>query len=66
MFKLVLYRIVSLPFSIVAGISSALMTLMIVLDKPLHHIFGMQDEYDIGLDYMIDTFEELTEALKFG
>ena len=65
MFKKVLYGIVSLPLSIVAGVSSALMALMFVLDKPLRHIFGMQDDYNEGLDDLIDTFEELTEALKF-
>lgn len=65
MFKKVLYGIVSLPLSIVAGVSSALMALTFVLDKPVRHIFGMQDEYNEGLDDLIDTFEELTEALKF-
>ena len=65
MFKKVLYGIVSLPLSIVAGVSSALMTLMFVLDKPLRHIFGMQDDYNEGLDDLIDTFEELAETLKF-
>ena len=65
MFKKVLYGIVSLPLSIVAGVSSALMALMFVLDKPVRHIFGMQDEYNNGLDDLIDTFDELTETLKF-
>ena len=65
MFKKVLYEIVSLPLSIVAGVSSGLMALMFVLDKPVRHIFGMQNEYNEGLDDLIDTFEELTEALKF-
>ena len=66
MFKKVLYGIVSLPLSIVAGVSSALMALMFVLDKPVRYIFGMQDEYNEGLDDLIDTFEELAEALKFN
>lgn len=65
MFKKVLYGIVSLPLSIVAGVSSALMALMFVLDKPVRHIFGMQDDYNEGLDNLIDTFEKLAEALKF-
>lgn len=65
MFKKVLYGIVSLPLSIVGGVSSGLMTLTFVLDKPVRHIFGMQDEYNEWLDDLIDTFEELTEALKF-
>ena len=65
MFKKVLYGIVSLPLSIVAGVSSALMALMFVLDKPLRHIFGMQDDYNEGLDDLIDTFEEIMETLKF-
>ena len=65
MFKKVLYGIVSLPLSIVAGVSSGLMALMIVLDRPVRHIFGMQDIYNEGLDDLIDTFEEITEALKF-
>ena len=65
MFKKVLYEIVSLPLGIVAGVSSALMALMFVLDKPVRHIFGMRDEYNDELDDLIDTFEELTEALKF-
>ena len=65
MFKKVLYGIVSLPLSIVAGVSCALMTLMFVLDKPVQHIFGMKDEYNEGLDNLIDTFEELADALKF-
>ena len=65
MFKKVLYGIVSLPLSIVAGVSSALMALMFVLDKPVRYIFGMQDEYNEGLDDLIDTFEKLAEALKF-
>ena len=65
MFKKVLYGVVSLPLSIVAGVSSALMALMFVLDKPVRHIFGMQDDYNEGLDNLIDTFEKLAEALKF-
>ena len=65
MFKKVLYGIVSLPLSIVAGVSSALMSLTITLDKPVRHIFGMQDEYNEGLDDMIDAFEELRDILKF-
>lgn len=65
MFKKVLYGIVSLPLSIIAGVSSGLMALMLVLDKPVRYIFGMQDEYDEGLDDLTDTFEEIAEALKF-
>ena len=65
MFKKVLYGIVSLPLSIVAGVSSALMALMFVLDKPVRHIFWMQGDYNEGLDNLIDTFEKLAEALKF-
>ena len=65
MFKKVLYWIVSLPLGIVAGVSSLLMALMFVLDKPVRHIFGMQDDYNEGLDDLIDTFDELAETLKF-
>ena len=65
MFKKVLYGVVSLPLSIVACVSSFLMALMFVLDKPIRAAFGMKEEYNDGLDDLIDTFEELTEILKF-
>lgn len=65
MFKKVLYVIVSLPLSIVSVISSFLTALMFVLDKPIRAAFGMKEEYNNGLDDLIDTFEELTDALKF-
>ena len=65
MLKKVLYWIVSLPLSIVSFVSSFLTALMIVLDKPIRAAFGMKEEYNNGLNNLIDTFDELAETLKF-
>lgn len=65
MFKKVLYVIVTLPLSIVSFVLGFLLALIAVLDRPIRAAFGMKEEYNNGLDGLIDTFEELTDALKF-
>lgn len=65
MFKKVLYVIVTLPLSIVSFVLGFLLALIAVLDRPIRAAFGMKEEYNNGLDDLIDTFEELTDALKF-
>ena len=65
MFKIVLYGIVTLPLSIVSFVSSFLATLMVVLDKPIRAAFGMKEEYNNGLNGIVDMVNALKDALEF-
>ena len=65
MFKIVLYRIVTLPLCIVSFVSSFLLALMVVLDKPIRAAFGMKEEYNNGLNDLVDAVDELKDALEF-
>lgn len=63
--KSLLYGIVTLPLSIVSFVSSFLLALMIVLDKPIRAAFGMKEEYNNGLNGLVDTVNALKDALEF-
>ena len=65
MFKIVLYRIVTLPLCIVSFVSSFLLALMVVLDKPICAAFGMKEEYNNALNDLVDGVDTLKDALEF-
>ena len=65
MFKIVLYRIVTLPLSIVSFVSGFLLALMAVLDRPICAAFGMKEEYNNGFNDLIDKLDELKDTLEF-
>ena len=63
--KSLLYGIVTLPLSIVSFVSSFLVALMVVLDKPIRAAFGMKEEYNNGLNGIVDMVNALKDALEF-
>ena len=65
MSKKVLHDIITLPLGIIAGLSVALTTALIVIDKPISAAFGLEEVYNNSLDAMIEFFEETKEDLKF-
>ena len=65
MFKIVLYRIVTWPLSIVSFVSGFLLALMVILDRPICAAFGMKEEYNNGFNDLIDQWDELKDSLKF-
>jgi hypothetical protein len=65
MFKKVLHNIITLPLGIIAGLSAGLATAIVVIDKPISAAFGLEEEYNNGLDEIIEVFEETKEDLKF-
>ena len=65
MFKIVLYRIVTLPLSIVSFVSSFLLALMVILDRPICAAFGMKEEYNNGLNDLVDAIDTLKDTLEF-
>ena len=65
MFKKVLYGIVSLPLSIVSFVSGFLLALMAILDRPIRAAFGMKEEYNNGLNGLVDAIDTLKDTLEF-
>lgn len=63
--KALLYGIVTLPLSIVSFVSSFLMALTFVLDKPIRAAFGMKEEYNNGLDGLVNAVDMLKDTLEF-
>ena len=65
MFKIVLYRIVTWPLSIVSFVSGFLLALIAVLDRPISAAFGMKEEYNNGLNNLVDAVDTLKDTLEF-
>ena len=63
--KALLYGIVTLPLSIVSFVSSFLTALTFVLDKPVRAAFGMKEEYNNGLDGLVNAVNMLKDTLEF-
>lgn len=63
--KALLYGIVTLPLSIISFVSSFLMALTFLLDKPIRAVFGMKEEYNNGLDGLVNAVDMLKDTLEF-
>ena len=63
--KALLYGIVTLPLSIISFVSSFLMALTFLLDKPIRDAFGMKEEYNNGLDGLVNAVDMLKDTLEF-
>ena len=63
--KSLLYGIVTLPLSIVSFVSGFLLALMAVLDRPIRAAFGMKEEYNNGLNDLVDAIDTLKDTLEF-